>query len=291
MAFLSTSLTEPPVSHPKAIFDYEVIECLGHGAGSTIYAVSHPDTHQLYALKHVVRKQPRDARFIEQLQNEYEVGKQVSHPSLRRSFEMKESRSLLLQVTEAALVMEMVDGVPLDMQDLGPLPGLVSVFIKTAHALHALHEIGYVHCDLKPNNILVSPGGAVKVIDLGQAAKIGTAKERIQGTPDYIAPEQVKCRPVTVQTDIYNLGATMYWALSGRKLPTLFTLKKGKNSFLVDSVIAPPHQLNPLVPEMLSNFVMECTRVNPQKRPADMADVARRLEIIHHGVQRAATGA
>jgi serine/threonine protein kinase len=63
----------------------------------------------------------------------------------------------------------------------------------------------------------------VKVIDLGQACAIGTAKSRIQGTPDYIAPEQVKCAAVTPQTDIYNLGATLYWALTGTHIPTLYT--------------------------------------------------------------------
>src|SRR5205809_142124 len=79
--------------------------------------------------------------------------------------------------------------------------------------LEALHHMGYIHCDLKPNNILVDPGGQVKVIDLGQACKVGTAKSRIQGTPDFIAPEQVKCEAVTARTDVFNLGATMYWTL------------------------------------------------------------------------------
>jgi eukaryotic-like serine/threonine-protein kinase len=282
----STSLAEQTVSSPKSIFDYHVIECIGQGAGSTIYAVSHPQTHQLYALKHVIRKTQRDARFIDQLENEYEVGRQVAHPSLRRALDFKQNRSLLRTVSEAALVMEMVDGIALDMQDNGPLPRLVDIFIKTAAALNALHDLGFVHCDLKPNNILVSPSAEVKVIDLGQAAKIGTAKQRIQGTPDYIAPEQVKLRPVTPRTDVFNLGATMYWSLTGRKLPTLYTVGKGKNSFLVDAVIPSPHQLNPLVPETLSNFVMECTRTNPEKRPQAMTDVVRRLEIIHHAVHR-----
>jgi eukaryotic-like serine/threonine-protein kinase len=126
----------------------------------------------------------------------------------------------------------------------------------------------------------------VKVIDLGQACPVGTKKERIQGTPDYIAPEQVKCLPVSIRTDIYNYGATMYWALSGRKMPTLFTVGKGENSMLSDDLIPGPSVINPLVPEQLSNFVMECVRLNPKKRPADMGEVARRLEIIQHVIER-----
>ena len=69
-------------------------------------------------------------------------------------------------------------------------------------------------------------------------------------------------------------------------MPTLFTLKKGDNSILSDDLIQGPHVLNPLVPETLSNFVMECVRLSPRKRPADMGEVVRRLEIIQHAVQR-----
>jgi serine/threonine-protein kinase len=134
----------------------------------------------------------------------------------------------------------------------------------------------------------VSAQGVVKVIDLGQACPVGTVKKRIQGTPDYISPEQVKLAPVTVRTDIFNFGATMYWALSGQKLPTLFTIQKAKNAFLVDQFVSKPHELNPQVPENLSNFVMECVRTNPAKRPDDMSQVISRLEIMQHVLNREA---
>jgi eukaryotic-like serine/threonine-protein kinase len=271
---------------PKAIFDYDVIDFIGEGAASLIYAVTDPKTKQLYALKHVVRKTEKDIRFIEQLENEFEVGKRAVHDNLRRIFDYKANRSLLRKVNEAVLLMELFDGVPLEQSLPRALPALMQVFIDTGRGLDALHKLGYVHCDLKPSNILINNSGQIKVIDLGQACPIGTAKKRIQGTPDYIAPEQVKCLPVSVRTDIYNFGATMYWALCGRKMPTLFTVGKGENSILSDDLISTPRQLNPLLPEALSNFVMECTRTNPAKRPADMSEVIRRLEIIQHTVSR-----
>ena len=87
---------------------------------------------------------------------------------------------------------------PLESNPPKRLTDTVDVFVRTGKALEALHCAGYVHCDLKPNNILLGPSGEVKVIDLGQACKINTVKERIQGTPDYIAPEQVKREPVTM---------------------------------------------------------------------------------------------
>ena len=271
---------------PSSVMGYEVIGFIGEGAGSLLYAVSDPQTAQIYALKHVLPKTDRDQRFVEQLENEFTIGQNVRHRGLRRSIAMKVNRTLFRKVTEAALVLELFDGIPLDQNPPRRTQSIVDIFIQTAEALDALHSIGYVHCDLKPNNILVGPEGDVKVIDLGQACANGTAKQRIQGTPDYIAPEQVKCEAVTVQTDIYNFGATLYWALTGSKVPTLFTLKRTENSFLLDQKIPSPAELNPLVPEQLSNLVMDCVRTNPAKRPQGMRDVGLRLEIIQHVLKK-----
>jgi serine/threonine protein kinase len=278
------SLTGGPL--PKSLFGYDVVDFLGTGAGSSIYVVSDPRTNQIYALKHVLRKTEKHARFIEQLENEYEVSRQFVHPSLRKSIEMKQTKTWLGKVTEAALVMELFDGLPMDIKAPETIAAGVEVFIQASHGLEALHALGYVHCDLKPNNILIGPDGAVKVIDFGQACKAGTVKERIQGTPDYIAPEQVKREAVTFRTDVFNFGATMYWAVTGKKIPTLFTLKKDENSFLVHDKIATPRDLNGEVPETLSNLIMECIRTNPLKRPEAMGEVTRRLEVIRHSLSR-----
>jgi eukaryotic-like serine/threonine-protein kinase len=284
--FSQSSLADSGSSMPQSLFGYEVIEPIGEGAGSIIYAVTHTETKQIYALKHVLRKTDKHIRFIEQLESEFEVGRRVSHPNLRRVIDYQAKKTLLGKVTEAALVMELFDGQPLEVNLPRAMTALVEVFAETGKALEAMHNAGYVHCDLKPNNILLGREGQIKVIDLGQACPVGTKKERIQGTPDYISPEQVKCLPVSIRTDIYNLGATMYWALSGKKMPTLFTIQKGENSILSDDLLPAPHMINPVVPEALSNFVMECVRLNPRKRPADMGEVVRRLDIINHGIQR-----
>lgn len=282
----TTPLSAASVDLPRSLFGYEVLQHLGDGAGSRIYAVTHASTGQIYALKHVIRSDDKSLRFIEQLENEFSVGKQIRHKNLRGVINLHIHRTLMLRVTEAALVMELVDGLPLDVRLPRRTSDIVAVFAKTAEALHAMHTAGFVHCDLKPANILASDAGSVRVIDLGQACRIGTQKPRIQGTPDYIAPEQVKLKPVIAQTDIYNFGASLYWCLTGSKMPTLFTLKKGENSFLVDSQIRTPVELNPTIPDSLSSFVMECVRINPLKRPESMASVKSRLEIIHHACLR-----
>jgi serine/threonine protein kinase len=263
----------------QKLLHYDVLERLGQGAGSVIYRVLDPTTGQYYALKHVVRNEPKDIRFVEQMEAEFALSRQFVHPNLRRSYDLKINRTMLVKVTEAFLLMELVDGRPLDEQPPTDLVQTVDIFIKAAQGLQAMHSMGYVHCDIKPNNILVG-NGLVKVIDFGQSCQIGTVKERIQGTPDYIAPEQVKRKPVSHKTDIYNLGATLYWATTGRNSPTLYTVQQSSShSFLVDTEIPTPRQLNPNVPLALSNLIMECIANRPEKRPAGMDQVIQRLEL------------
>jgi serine/threonine-protein kinase len=140
-----------------------------------------------------------------------------------------------------------------------------------------------VHCDLKPINIICTRSAQIKIIDFGQSCKIGTVKERIQGTPDYIAPEQVMRQPVTQQTDVFNLGATMYWTVTGRHIPTLYTVnKKGENSFLLDTRIDAPIDINPRTPQGLSNVIVESISTRASKRPSDMDAVLQRLELAKY---------
>lgn len=271
----------------KKLLHYDVLEQLGEGAHSTIYAVQDPTTRQVFALKHVVRINQKDLRFVEQMETEFAISKQFVHPNLRRTYDLKISKSLLLKVNEAFLLMELVRGKALDQQLPGSMIEILDVFIQSAGGLKAMHQAGYAHCDIKPNNILRDAEGRVKIIDFGQSCKIGTIKERIQGTPDYIAPEQVHRLPISLQTDIFNLGATLYWALTDNKIPTLYTInKKGENSFLVDDRITTPQELNPRVPQGLSNLIMEMVSTVPKKRPTDMDTVITRLELAKHILTR-----
>src|SRR5207253_8490118 len=139
------------------------------GARSTIYRVRNPETNQLYALKHVIRTDPKDIRFIEQMENEFEISKQFTHPNLRRCYDLKIVKSLLLKVNEAFLLMELVDGKPLDVRLPSDMMAILETFIGAASGLRAMHNMGYVHCDIKPNNILRSDSGKTKVIDFGQS--------------------------------------------------------------------------------------------------------------------------
>ena len=143
-----------------------------------------------------------------------------------------------------------------------------------------MHLLRYLHCDLKPNNILTNSSGQAKVIDFGQAVRVGQFKERIQGTPDFISPEQVQRKQLTVRTDVFNFGATLYWAISGHRIPTLYTVKRDERHLLTDDQVIAPHALDPTIPMELSDLVKECIRIDPVKRPRDMQGVAKVLESI-----------
>ena len=265
---------------PKSLFGYDVVSRLGEGAGSQLYVVCDPESGQLYALKHVVRKSDKDIRFIEQLQNECEMSRHFRNPVLRKCVDLKINKKLLGGISEAALIMELVDGTPLDAQPQLPVRKIIDVFMQTAHGLAALHHLRLVHCDLKPSNILTCPDGQVKLIDFGQTCKSGTVKERVQGTPDFIAPEQVRLKSVDAQTDIFNFGATLYWALTGQRIPTLFTVAKKDWHELKEQPYPSPRELNPEVPEPLSKLAMWCSKISRGSRPADIATVITGLQRI-----------
>lgn len=274
-------------ANPQKLLQYDVLECLGEGARSIIYRVVDPTTQKIFALKHVVRSIQKDIRFVEQMETEFEISRQFNHPNLRRTYELKIQKKLMLKIAEAYLLMEYVEGKTLDVRPPRSVLDTIDTFIQVAQGMKAMHAMGYVHCDMKPNNVLRSDSGVVKIIDFGQSCPIGTVKERIQGTPDFIAPEQVNRKPVTIQTDVYNLGATIYWCLTSKHVPTVYTVtKKGENSFLLENRIDTPQQLNPKVPLPLSNLVMDCISVRPQKRPADMEQVITRLELARHTLQK-----
>jgi serine/threonine-protein kinase len=279
------------MSHPVELFGYPVVGRLGEGAGSTIYRIRDPRSGTDYAIKHVVKRSDKDQRFIDQVVGEHRIGTSIEHESIRRIGRLFRKRRRF-RIAEVGLVMECVDAPSLDtVQDLSLLDR-IRIFIRLAEGLKAMHDAGYVHTDMKPTNVLVD-GTDVRIIDLGQACEIGTTKDRIQGTPGYIAPEQAHRRRITERTDVYNLGATMYWSVSGRLIPTALPPKGGETEVssgpLGPDRIAMPISLVELVPGTppeLAELVQDCVRVSRGDRPATMIPVIDRLLRVDRALSR-----
>src|SRR5690349_13409003 len=136
----------------QKLLHYDVLERLGEGARSTIYLVQDPTTKQVYGSKAVHRDVQKDIRFIEQMEVEFEISRQFTLPNLRRTFDLKIQKSLLLKVNEAYMLMEYVDGKPLDTFLPNGMMAVVDTFIQAAQGLKAMHTMGYAHCDIKPDN-------------------------------------------------------------------------------------------------------------------------------------------
>jgi serine/threonine protein kinase len=264
---------------------------IGTGARSTIYLATDHQTNTDIALKRIIFERPEDTRVFEQTENEFKVAQRINHPYIRKCYKLKKIR-MMLKLHEMLLSMELFEGKSLEDVPTLSLVDVLLVFRMVATGLNAMHREGFIHCDIKPNNILMGKAGSIKIIDLGQSCKIGTTKRRIQGTPAYIAPEQVRRKPLGPGTDVFNLGATMYWALTGKNVPTLIhkrngTLipqRNGPAGIVIQRQYPAPHELKKGVPIGISRLVMDCVKDKPTQRPPNMMTLISRLDMMIHSL-------
>jgi len=262
---------------------YTILQHLGRGAGSHIFEARDLTDGQIVAIKRVIRRSAEDDKYLIQTEHEYEIARRFDHANLRRCYALRRTCEGTI-TRELMLVMEMVRGWTLERKRPGSPHEAVQVFVEIARGLKALHAMDLVHTDLKPRNIMLDAIGSVKIIDFGQACPTGTPKQRVQGTPDFLAPEQVRLDPLTEQTDVFGLGATMYWALTGHGLPTPVPLRGGRlwpaegSGLLHWSGPPTPIELNPAVPQSLSDLVMRACQERTCDRPANMDELIASLE-------------
>jgi serine/threonine-protein kinase len=261
---------------------FEIERRLGTGARSTIYLATDTTNNKKVALKRVIYEKPEDSRIFEQVEIEYKIAQKIDHPYIRKCYKLKKKRGML-RIKELLLSMELFKGHTLEEGPILSLGDVLIAFRAVASGLNTMHQRGYIHCDIKPNNILLSKAGSIKIIDFGQSCKIGTVKKRIQGTPDYIAPEQVKRKPLGPRTDVFNLGATMYWAVTGQNVPTLIP-KKDNMGFILPQILMPPHEITKKLPIGLSKLIMDCVEEDPLHRPKNMMEVISRLDLMVHDI-------
>jgi serine/threonine-protein kinase len=274
--------------------NYQVLGKLGRGAGSTLLLARSARTGAKYTVKVVKVQQPEDMKFVDQLRAEHAVGSVIDHPAVRKTYELRFVRRRLTKIKSAMLFMEYVDGLALNNPEFScALPDLLTYFRKAAEGLQGMHRAGYVHADLKPGNILVTPDGRVKLIDLGQACQMGTIKSKVQGTPDYIAPEQVSLGTLDTRTDVFGLGATLYKVLTGKAMPTDMNQRVclqrmamvGRRASELDQ---------PLDGELaapLERLIEACCQKDPAKRLPNMKAIIERLEMTRGVLLKGQTAA
>lgn len=260
--------------------NYRIVEKLGIGAQTRVYRARNMPTGKDYTLKIVKIVNPEDAGFIELLKAEHAIGSVIDHPTIRKVYELRLLRHRF-RVRGAVLFMEYINGITLaDKEFRYSLDETLGVFEEVAAGLHAMHQAGYVHADLKPTNIMITSEGAVKLIDLGQSAKIFEPKAKIQGTGDYMAPEQVSRGKLDQRTDVFGLGATLHKVLTGRAIVTEMnqTVNLQSNTPLVrrqdeSKSIADEY------PACITRMINDCCQADPAARMPDMIAVRERISL------------
>lgn len=271
-----SSVTEPP---RLAGMEYRVVRVLGNGAGSTILQVVEKALGRTFALKVVKRQSADDDIYIAQALHEYEVAQKLDHRTLLKIHDAQTKRRWL-RTAGVELLMEYVEGQTLDDLRTRDVGQLVLVFGEVASGINHMHRRGVYHGDLKPANIMLSKSGAVKIVDFGTAWIRGQPKNRVQGTPQYMAPEQVSDRVVDERTDLYNFGATMYRLLTGEYANLGGMLPSANGALGARSKVRPPISYNPDVPGTLNETIMTCLDPDPDRRPAGAFEVKHQLKAV-----------
>src|SRR6516164_980176 len=220
---------------------FQVLGTLGKGAHSTILHIRRTADSKQYALKVVPIHTADELKFLDQAEHEFQVAQKLDHPNLIKIYALESVRNWMFRVRKLHLLIEYVNGKTLDVMPPAPISRLIQIFVRVAAGLAHMHRRGVCHADLKPNNIMVSRAGEIKIIDYGLAWIKGEPKERVQGTPEYMAPEQSKHKTVNDRTDIYNLGATMYRLTSGQLPPSTVCVPNspGMNAKLFRNLLKP----------------------------------------------------
>ena len=208
---------------PRSLGEYRLLKRLGAGGMGRVYKAMHRRLEKLVAIKLLPRYFAVDPRALARFDREIKAAGRVNHPNVVQAFDAREIDGTRF------LVMEFVDGVNLSLlvRTCGRLEiaDACELARQAALGLQAAHEHGLVHRDIKPSNMMLSRGGQLKILDLGlarfraepaESGEVSEADETI-GTAEYIAPEQVAdSRRVDIRADIYSLGCSTYWLLTGR---------------------------------------------------------------------------
>jgi serine/threonine protein kinase len=247
---------------------YRIIGLLGQGGMGEVYRASDLRLGQPVALKFLPAATAKNQHLLARFHAEVRIARQVSHPNVCRVYDIGEVHGFTF------LSMEYVDGEDLRslLRRIGRLPGdkAIEIARKLCAGLAAAHDKGVLHRDLKPANVMIDGRGQVVITDFGLAAFAGQLDRTHvrEGTPAYMAPEQLAGKEVSVQSDVYALGLVLH---------EIFT---GKRAFPDGAERTTPSSLSLLVKDIdpaVEGAILRCLDVDPRRRPSSALAVAAAL--------------
>jgi serine/threonine protein kinase/Tfp pilus assembly protein PilF len=284
---LQISIKELPIGSSFA-GRYQVLEELGKGGMGKVYKVEDNEIKENVALKLLNPEVASDEKTIERFRNELKFARKITHKNVCRMYHLsKEEDSYYI-------TMEFVSGEDLKslIKRIGQFtPGkAVSIAKQVGEGLSEAHNLGVVHRDLKPQNIMIDKEGNVRIMDFGIARSVEaqgvTQAGTIVGTPDYMSPEQVEGKEADQRSDIYSIGVILYEMMTG-KVP--FEGDTALSVALKHKTEAPPdpRSINPQLASDLSGIILRCMEKDRERRYQTVDELLSDLSHVEKGIPTA----
>ena len=257
---------------------YEIVKMLGQGGMGAVYKARDVELDRAVAVKVIRGELANDAKTLARFKQELILARQVTHKNVIRIFDLGVDQGVRF------ITMEYVEGRDLSSlleKQRFPAEQAARLVRQVLLALDAAHAEKVVHRDLKPQNIMVDEGGAVRVMDFGLARSVEltgmTQTGAILGTPAYMSPEQAKGLPADERSDLFSLGIIFYELLTGQ-VPFKADTAWGTLVKRTQEPAPPPASIDPTVPQALSEIAARCLAIDPAERYQSTAEVLADLD-------------
>lgn len=244
---------------------YEILDKIGSGGMSDVYKAKCHKLNRLVAIKVLKEEFSSDANFVSKFKMEAQAAAMLSHPNIVNVYDVIDEGNIHY------IVMELIEGITLKnyIAKKGYLEPResIAIAVQVAQGIAAAHEQNIIHRDIKPQNMIISRDGKVKVADFGIARAVSaqTLSSAAMGSVHYISPEQARGGFSDARSDIYSLGITMYEMLTG-KVPF-----EGDNTVTIalahlEDPVTPPRVYNSKIPPSLEKIILKCVEKKPERR-------------------------
>jgi serine/threonine protein kinase len=261
----------------QQIDTYRLLNLMMTGQTSQVWESTELSSGRHFAIKMLLPEHASSAMQRHYLFHEYQVGKQVTHPKIIKMLDLRKDPE------HPYVIMEFFPSTNLKLRLMHKDPfvreHLKEIIEQTATALAYMHSKGWVHRDVKPDNVLVASSGEVRLIDFALAQRVRKRKKnlfgrmkksgRAQGTRSYMSPEQIRAEALDARADVYSLGITLYELLTYRPP---FRAASAQD-LLVKQLFeepASPVQYNPDIAPEMADLVLKMLKKKPEDRPPDM---------------------
>jgi eukaryotic-like serine/threonine-protein kinase len=261
---------------------YALKQLIGRGGMGIVYEAEHVKLRNRVAVKVLPKSTLSDPAALERFRHEWEAVGRLSHPNVVRAMHAGEADGIPF------LAMEYINGPDLAriVATHGPLgcADAAELVRQAALGLAHAHEQGVIHRDVKPNNLLITTEGQVKLLDLGLARLAGgdsiRTNQQFLGTADYMAPEQWQGQPTDARTDVYSLGCVLFFVLTGRPPFSSTSYPSTRSKMVAHTETLPP---SVTAPTALNELLMRMLAKSPSDRVASAAEVAERISVFSVG--------